>query len=231
MSCIPIIRKEEAPKAPINAYDSAEARQPLLAQTALPDLTVPLRLFVPPHAKSSGPIYRDLKSRLSYFATDVEVLEEVCELLESLAMDDEDVRLALVRKWAQNEEPPSLDYMLDFIDSAEYLPDWLESEVPPDELKRWMRTVDICKTAVIRAVVELATEERNLEPLWDISNANGFVQRMLKWLKDAHDEGVRDDLIICSTLSLGNLIRNGKPVVKWRGWKILTGADAGHPCR
>lgn len=127
-------------------------------------------------------------------------------------MDVEDVRLALARGKSLNEAPPCLDYMLDFIERAEYLQEWLQSEIPLEESNRWKQTVDLCKTAIIKAVVELSGEENNLETLWDISKPDGFVGRMLEWLKDAYDQpqANRDDLVICSTLSLGNLIRQGK---------------------
>lgn len=173
---------------------------------------MPLLQFTPPHTEPSGPIYANVKTRIVYQAFDVEVLEEVCELLESLTMDVEDVRLALARGKSLNEAPPCLDYMLDFIEGAEYLPEWFVSEIPQEEINRWKQTVDLCKTAIIKAVVELSGEENNLETLWDISKPDGFVARMLKWLKDAYErpQAYRDDLLICSTLCLGNLIRQGK---------------------
>lgn len=147
------------------------------------------------------------------FATDVEVLEEVCELLEALTMDVEDVRLALARGMALNEQPPCLALMLDFIELAEYVPGWQDSAVPAEEVKRWRHAVDLCKTAVIRSVVEISGEEANLDVLWDDAiPENGFVSRLIKWLQAANSAApgtVHDDLVICASLGLGNLVRRG----------------------
>ena len=128
-------------------------------------------------------------------------------------MDVEDVRLTLARGMILNEEPPCLERLLDFIDMSEYVPGWNDPGIPSEEVTRWKGSVDLCKAAIIKAVVETTGEEKNLDILWDISSAtNGFVVRMVRWLHDAKNsavQAVRDDLIICATLSLGNLARKG----------------------
>ena len=136
-------------------------------------------------------------------------------------MDVEDVRLALARGMALNEQPPCLALMLDFIESAEYIPGWQDSGVPPEEVKRWRHAVDLCKTAIIRSVVEISGEEANLDVLWDYAMPeHGFTSRLVKWLKvDNGTSGpAHDDLVICASLGLGNLVRRGRrDVASWEG--------------
>ncbi|KAL5529049.1 hypothetical protein ACEPAG_5023 [Sanghuangporus baumii] len=171
----------------------------------LPYLVSPLKVFVPPFPSPRNPPYTDPDTRNPLLATDVEVLEEVCQLMEGMTMDIEDVRLDLARGIAENEEPPCLALMLDFIESAEYLPFWEEHDLPTEEVNRWKRAVDFCKTAVIRSVVEVAGEDGNLDVLWNDSvEESAFVSRLLSWLQATQSH---DDLVICATLSLGNLVR------------------------
>ena len=101
--------------------------------------------------------------------------------------------------------------MLDFVEFGEYPPYW--SEEPKSDIDAWKNIVDLCKTAVIKTIVEVAGDEKNLEVLWDPTNPTGFVARMIRWLhstKDTEPSAIRDDLVICSSLSLGNLARKGE---------------------
>lgn len=160
---------------------------------------------------------------------DFEVLEESCMFIESLSLDVEDVRLSLARGLnfpAEHAGVPCLSAMLDFIEKGDYPPHW-NPAFTEGERKRKERAFDICKAAVIKAVVEVAGEERNEDVLWDDSNegqpGGEFVCRMVEWIKkyvadmdrasssDSTGTAVssRDDLIICASLSLGNLARRG----------------------
>lgn len=107
--------------------------------------------------------------------------------------------------------------MLDFIEKGAPPSYWETCSDSDTERKRWSKSFGICKAAVIKAVVALAGEDKNLDVLWDSQVASypggAFVERMVGWIKNTkfedagvHDDG-RDDLIICATLSLGNLAR------------------------
>ena len=157
-------------------------------------------------------------------------------LIESLALDMEDVRLSLARGFnfpAEHSGIPCLSGMLDFIEKGDYHPLWYTDPGTDDpERRKRERSFDICKAAIVKVVVEVAGEEKNEEVLWDDSDKGGeFVKRMVRWIKDdvakrelvaqqasrgvtdglasVPDSHTRDDLVICATLSLGNLARRG----------------------
>ncbi|KAI5122938.1 hypothetical protein M0805_006820 [Coniferiporia weirii] len=198
----------------ISSLKDNQTQQSLFGPESLPYLVVPLKAFVPPFSSPTNPLFADANTRNSLLSADVEVLEETCELIESITMDVEDARQALARGMAFNEQPPCLALLLDFVEFAEYVPCWQDAGVPPDEVSRWRHAVDLCKTAVIKAIVEISGEEDNLNILWDATaSENKFVPRMTKWLRETRDvapSAVRDDLVICATLSLGNLVRKEK---------------------
>jgi hypothetical protein len=163
---------------------------------------------------------------------DFEVLEESCTLIESLSLDVEDVRLSLARGLnfpAEHGGVPCLCTILDFIEKGDYPPIW-QTAFPEADRKRRERVFDNCKAALIKSVVEVAGEERNEDVLWDESEDNKpggeFVCRMVHLIKkyvsdmDQSISGAeatkdslagRDDLVICASLSLGNLARRGEP--------------------
>ena len=176
-------------------------------------MTLPLQAFTPPGNATKSP-FADSETCDAFQATDVDVLEEVCELLESATMDVEDVRISLARGLSLNEPPHCLSIMLNFIEKAEYPAEWVNSATNQSESAKMKRVVDLCKTAVIRAVVEVSGEDDNLNVLWDVKQSEGiFVSRLLQWIKDARDSNsgsIRDDLVICATLCLGNLVRGGE---------------------
>lgn len=144
------------------------------------------------------------------------MLEEICTLLESLALDVEDVRLSLARGVlfpAEHSGVPCLSHILNFIEKGDYPPLWSESGLDAAYEKKF----DICKAALIKAVVEVSGEDKNEDVLWDETEEDqpggAFVCRMVDWVRSyaqGHSNG-RDDLVICATLSLGNLARRGKP--------------------
>lgn len=150
---------------------------------------------------------------------DFEALEESCTFIESLSLDVEDARLALARGFqspAEHGGIACLSNILDFLDQGSYSPLWEDSP----ELKKMEKSLDICKAALIKCVVEVAGEEGNISVLWDETTTGGsFVCKMVEWIKafvgpaDATNgrEAAREDLAICATLSLGNLTREGAP--------------------
>lgn len=152
---------------------------------------------------------------------DFEFLEECCTLIESLSLDVEDVRLCLARGFnfsCEHQGVPCLSIMLDFIEHGAYPPYW--KYLPESDLKKKQKALDICKAALIKSVVEVSGEERNEDVLWSDTEEDMpgglFVSRMVNWIKSYTDPQIpdsqtnRDDLVICGTLSLGNLTRRGK---------------------
>jgi hypothetical protein len=139
-------------------------------------------------------------------------------LIESLSLDIEDFRLELTRMtcYPSSKQPlPCISIIMDFIESGSYPPLWGSSIF--DEVARTgkEKAFDICKAALVKAVVEVFGEEKNEEILWksgDLEIPGGeFVKRMVDWIKQYADvESNRDDLAICASLSLGNLTRKGE---------------------
>lgn len=186
--------------------------QQLFGPESLAFMTFPLQAFIPsPNMTASSTV--DEESQDEFLATDLDVVEEVCALLESATMDVEDVRTSLARGLSTNERPHCFSTMLDFIEQAQYPHEWVNSIVNHGEVAKMKRVLDLCKTAVIRAVVEVSGEDDNLNILWDIRREeSGFISRLLRWIKEAHDvksDTVKDDLVICATLCLGNMVRGG----------------------
>ncbi|EKM55405.1 uncharacterized protein PHACADRAFT_256013 [Phanerochaete carnosa HHB-10118-sp] len=180
----------------------------------LPFLVPSLQAFVPPYA-AVPPAFAPALAR-TLVSVDYLNLEESCGLLESLCMDVEDVRLALARGLtfpAEHDGVPVLAEMLRFVDAGDYPPHWGGADA--DALAARRKGFDRCKAAVIKAVVEVAGEEKNTDVLWDDSDpatpGGPFVDQMVRWVR-AHAGGAdkskdRDDLVICATLSLGNVVR------------------------
>lgn len=146
--------------------------------------------------------------------TDYDVLEESCTLLESLSLDVEDVRLSLARGVlfpAEHNGVPCLSHVLDFIEKGDYPPLW--SSLGPDSGLE--KKFDICKAALIKAIVEVAGDDKNEDVLWDETEEDqpggAFVCRMVQWVRSyaQGDTKSRGDLVICASLSLGNLARRG----------------------
>ena len=153
--------------------------------------------------------------RRTLVSADFEAFEESCSLLEALALDDEDVRLSLARGMTFPDEHGGvrcLAEILEFIDRGDYHPLW--KDLPNDSAQR-ERSFDFCKAALIKAVVEIAGEEKNVDVLWDDSDqehpGGALVAQMVQWIKTHKDlkKKNRDDLLVCATLTLGNLLRHG----------------------
>ncbi|KAG8998705.1 hypothetical protein FRB94_005966 [Tulasnella sp. JGI-2019a] len=193
---------------------------------AVSSLIHSLRGFIPPYPTSITNAITSKTDRQAFAVADIEFLEETSMLLESLTLDSVDVRRAIAAgsissptPTAQNPFPPPLllTTLLNFVETGAPPEYWSACTDSPTEKKRWLKSFGICKAAVIKAIVAIPGEDKNLDVLWDAqvgSYPGGpFVERMVGWIKNTKveesgeaDEG-RDDLIICATLSLGNLAR------------------------
>ena len=185
----------------------------MFGQDALPLLVTQLKAFIPPYA-TPPPQFASPTSRRSLVQTDFDIYESICGLIESLCIDLEDVRLSLARGLTfpdgEHGGVPCLSDLLTFVDKGDYSPYWSSEERPSKE-----KGFDLGKGAIVKAIVETAGEEKNIDTLWDDSEADKpggeFVSRMVEWIRTHKSlkETNRDDLVICATLSLGNLCRRG----------------------
>ncbi|KAF9005608.1 hypothetical protein BDQ17DRAFT_1240132 [Cyathus striatus] len=187
----------------------------------LPLLTPSLRAFCPPILESGLEPTSDSDLFDSLVQADFEALEEACTLIESLSLDIADVRLALARGLyfpAEHGGIACLTTILDFIEHGSYSPLWNHAFIESD-IKRTEKAFDICKAALIKSVVEVAGEEQNDDVLWDDAEegkpGGRFVCKMTRWIKQYtkdkdEDRPGREDLVICGSLSLGNLARREK---------------------
>ncbi|KAF8201422.1 hypothetical protein BJ912DRAFT_1019387 [Pholiota molesta] len=126
--------------------------------------------------------------------TDFDFLEESCTLIEALSLDVEDFRLELARASCYPEDTKSADR------------------------KNKEKAFDICKAALIKAVVEVFGEEKNEDVLWTDANSEQpggpLVEKFVQWIRGYIEHvavgtsgTARDDMTICASLSLGNLVR------------------------
>lgn len=153
-------------------------------------------------------------SRRSLVQTDFDIYEQVCGLIESLCIDVEDVRLSLARGLTfpdgEHGGVPCLSELLTFVEKGDHPPYWTTEERLSKE-----KGFDLGKGALVKAIVETAGEEKNTDTLWDESEpekpGGEFVSRMVEWIRTHRSlkETNRDDLVICATLSLGNICRRG----------------------
>jgi len=157
--------------------------------------------------------------------SDFNALEGACTLIESLSLDIEDIRIALARGYffpAEYSGNSYLSAILDFVESGDYPPTWsIPGLIDDSERTQKEKELSICKAALVKAIVEITGEEKNLEILWEepaVEQPGGrFVSRMVSWIRsyvkqvnDITDQIPRDDLIIVACLSLGNVCRLGK---------------------
>lgn len=182
----------------------------LFTPDALPYIVRSLNSSIPPYSSPPTSLSPSLVQTLIH--TDDEALQESCGLLESLTMDVEDIRLSLARGLsfpAEHGGVACLSEMLTFIEyGAPFYP-------PDSDQASREKFFGQCKAAVVRAVVEVAGDEKNIDVLWDESDSNlpggEFVGKLISWIKIHKNikEGGRDDLVICATISLGNILRRG----------------------
>lgn len=174
-----------------------------------------LNAFRKPHATPQGAFAESSEIRETLVSADVESLEESCALLESLSMDVEDVRLSFARGLTfpdEHDGVPCLSDMLNFLDRGEYPPWWVDD---PDRVA-YERSFENCKAGIIRAVVEVSGEQKNTDILWDESEddkpGGEFVSWMVQWIRKADKKG-KEGLVICATLTIGNLVRRGEILI------------------
>ncbi|KAG2150630.1 uncharacterized protein EDB93DRAFT_1240183 [Suillus bovinus] len=196
---------------------------PLFSQEVLPYLVQSLIAFTPPLLAAPPPPHFAEPSQLrtTLLNTDFDLLSESCSHLESSALDVADVRLSLARGFtfpAEHHGVPCFSAMLDFVEKGKYPPLWYvqsENGLEGGDISKKEKAFDDCKAAVIKAVVEVSGDDRNLDLLWDDSDeaqpGGEFVSRMIDWIRafvsgETSGNG-RDDLVICATLSLGNITR------------------------
>lgn len=181
----------------------------------LPQLVTPIRSYTPPFQTPPPSFDQATALRRTLVSADLEAFEESCSLLEALVLDDEDVRLSLARGTSFPDEHGGvrcLAEIIEFIERGDYHPLW--KDLPGDGGQR-ERAFDFCKAALIKAVVEVAGEEKNVDVLWDDSDekqpGGPLVGQMVQWIKKHKDlkDSNRDDLLVCATLTLGNLLRHG----------------------
>lgn len=194
----------------------------------LPLITLPLAAFTPPVVSLEPSFFSQAPLLPSLVANDIDVLEEVCTLIESLVLDTEDVRLALARGFsspAEHSGMPGLSMILNFLELGTYPLTWNSPIVFDDaERKRKQTILGRCKAALVKAIVEVAGEPKNADILWNAcegqSPGGPFVSKMVYWIKvyveaagvsgDTSLLGVRDDMVIAAALSLGNLAHRRK---------------------
>ena len=127
---------------------------------------------------------------------------------------------------AEHQNVPCLSVILNFIEQGNYAPLWYvkhENSLDDSEVRSQEKAFDDCKAAVIKAVVEVSGEEKNTDVLCDDSEetypGGKFISRMVTWIRSFVTTGnfgnLRDDLVICATLSLGNLTRRGDFIATW----------------
>lgn len=196
---------------------------PLFDPQVLPYLVQPLIAFTPPLLTAPPPpnFAHPSPLRTNLLQADFELLSDSCSQLESLALDVEDIRLSLARGFlfpAEHQDVPCLLAMLDFIEQGSYAPLWYvqhEASFSMADVRNQEKAFDDCKAAVIKAVVEMSGEDKNTDVLVDGSDptkpGGSYVSRLVNWIRNFVLGGMhgnaRDDLVICATLSLGNLMR------------------------
>jgi hypothetical protein len=158
--------------------------------------------------------------------TELEALEETTIILESLSLDSEAARVAMA-------SDDVLKPLVRFIEADSYLKSW--DKVAIADRETMQKSFDICKQAVITTLTSITGETRNSDTLWVSAKgdtpvvatsdpSSWFATKMLQWislysgdLKKGSD--VREDLVICGTLCIGNLVREG---VFWSGKTKMT---------
>ncbi|TFK76491.1 hypothetical protein BDN72DRAFT_885218 [Pluteus cervinus] len=193
----------------------------------LPLLAPPLRAFTPPFAPTPN-LPSDLPIYNTLIQADFDALEESCTLIESLSLDVEEVRHSLAKGWrdpGEHRGVPCFSIILDFVEHGMYPPIW--SYISESRRQANEKVLGMCKGALIKAVVEVAGEDNSDELLWDWNvqdkAQNGFISRLVGWITSyvedlerpagsppASDSPNRDDLVICASLSLGNIARKDK---------------------
>ncbi|CAG8659714.1 2561_t:CDS:10, partial [Gigaspora rosea] len=125
---------------------------------------------------------------------DVDIIENVVEILESIAIDSDEVQQILVKD--------KLFYIL---------LDFLEHSKPPEGCgQRIDKIYGESKAAALKVIVSTTMSDKNMDPLFDDTI---ILNRLLNWLELGPE---RDDLQMCAALSLGNLARSGNISISYK---------------
>ncbi|KAI0695924.1 hypothetical protein BC835DRAFT_1533592 [Cytidiella melzeri] len=198
----------------LRSDDEETSLKNLFNPKALPFLVRSLQISIPPYPPPPPGFSPSLIEAL--VEADEEALQESCGLLEALCMDVEDIRLYLARGLTYPGEysgVPCLSDMLAFIEYGAplHLP---SSDVSERENRE--KAMGRCKSALINAVTEVTGDKKNVDVLWDSSDpekpGGKFVERMVGWIRDNKGlayglHGARDDLVVCATVAVGNVVR------------------------
>ncbi|GJJ12165.1 hypothetical protein Clacol_006406 [Clathrus columnatus] len=181
----------------------------IIKPTSLRPLVSILRRFIPPY-KPTGPLVNDATMRNTLCTIEEELLADACSLLESSAIDSEDIQLfigqTITETNVENNPGPLLKCLIDFVELAEHPLYW--SLETPSELEKHIKAFEMCKAAIIKAIVEVAGCPSSMDTLWDLMRPSGwFVSTMIRWIKLNPQDEKNDLLLICATLSLANLAR------------------------
>lgn len=211
----------------ISEFKDARDEIQIFTPDVLPYLVLPLSAILHPATPTLDSSEVEPTIICTLINADLEALQECCMLIESLSLDIEDIRLSLARGLhfpAEHSGIPCLSVILDFVENGNYPSVWEFSFIDEADKKRKSKLFDICKGALIKSVVEVAGEDKNEDVLWDDLDPDkpggAFVDKMVSWLREhVHDAPggleessatARDDMIICASLSLGNLARREK---------------------
>ncbi|KZT59782.1 hypothetical protein CALCODRAFT_449714 [Calocera cornea HHB12733] len=194
--------------------DSDEEAKSIFDAASIRYLLSPLPFVTAPFQEKIPEVFKEASVRQPLVEADLEVLEQVCMSLESLALDLPEVRTLLGRS-AASPEMSYLAEIIHFVEQIQAPPYWFEH--PEKDRKRWEKTLIFCKAAAVKAIIAVSGEDANLEVLWDEKKENGgwLVTAMLRWIKsykprskmNVNEDDGYDDMAICGTLALGNLAR------------------------
>ncbi|SNX84424.1 uncharacterized protein MEPE_03133 [Melanopsichium pennsylvanicum] len=150
--------------------------------------------------------------------SDAEILQTVAMLIESCAAEDHEFRQRVVRPFTASTDSArsetrftsGLDALMTFVEKAELPHEWIgrdsedasvEDAQAAEEMRKAFAQV---KASAARAVVAVSGDDTNMVELF--SGSSGFIDRLKAWTR--YDSKIRDDLVSCGMLALGNLARS-----------------------
>ena len=128
-----------------------------------------------------------LDLRLSLLPADMDVVAEICTLIEALILDEERARALLLISTGKSSSPTSHDspfvHLIRFVECAGPLPYWRAGPAERRERPAWEKSLGLCKAAVIKAIVTVAGEYSQMGVLWGQNDPHRgwFVEKMLSW--------------------------------------------------
>jgi hypothetical protein len=84
-----------------------------------------------------------------------------------------------------------------------------------EDVSMMAKEVSRAKANAVKAVVSLVSEDENMADLFGNGGSSPFLQRMKTWLQI--DRSKREDLVSCALLSVANLARSGKWLLRKYG--------------